>query len=148
LPHNAALKPGTGLLILILVITLLAGCMPQRADSTPTLANATSQPSPTLPAVTETPRSADPTPSPTPLVISLWVSPDLPSDFQEALQLPRHFMFSEQREAANLWLETAADPLTDGEIFTHWVYALAAPFPTLVDTQSTSKRCKMHGAGR
>jgi hypothetical protein len=137
LAQTAAIKPGTGLLILTLFIVLLASCASLSAPETSTAVETAVLPGPVLPTSTtqvgKTQQSADPTHSPIPLTTRVWISPDLPGSFREAIVLPASMLRVSQREMANLWVEAAADLQHGTKHSTRWVYALVAPFPTLVD---------------
>jgi poly-gamma-glutamate synthesis protein (capsule biosynthesis protein) len=68
----------------------------------------------------------------------LWVSPSLPAAFQEGLPLPPGFARSAQSLEASLRLEVGSQSPVSA-----WVYALAAPFPTLEEGVSFKalRRC-------
>lgn len=116
---------------------------PQAPDETLAGATAASQPQNTpvaaaspplaeLPAetLTSTPLPTQiplPLASPTP-AFSLWVHPFLPVALRQSVRLPLDFRQVEQPELAQLWLAPG-----QGAQISQWVYALVAPFPTLVD---------------
>lgn len=60
-----------------------------------------------------------------------WVSPELPAMYLDQLSLPDGAQVVEQREQAQL-----AISVNEGQQISRWVYALVAPFPTLVDEVS------------
>lgn len=60
--------------------------------------------------------------------LRIWFSPDLPSDFRL-----RYLAETDARGSPNRQDAHAAALVGQGEIFAHWVYALVAPFPTLID---------------
>ncbi len=125
-------RPGSALLPLILALMVLSGCaqpIPGQAygENTPA-----PQQTPSAPAVLSQETIAVPTaaalPEPTPARPVLWVDEDLPEGLRKGLAPPVGVSISSAREQANLWLEiSSASPAT------YWVYAVAAPFPTLVD---------------
>jgi len=93
------------------LVLLMVGCTPETPSPTPT---------PTL-LPTDTP---SPTPAP-----SVWVAPYLPDGFIESLILPEGWLTAPDAASASLRLEVG-----DGDVRSRWVYALAAPFPTLTDS--------------
>lgn len=59
---------------------------------------------------------------------TIWIDPALPAGMRKALNLPPDFGSAQFAEQASLRLEISAErPIS------HWVYALVAPFPALVD---------------
>jgi poly-gamma-glutamate synthesis protein (capsule biosynthesis protein) len=88
-----------------------------------------------------------PTPTATPLVLptsiptiqptattpapSLWVAPYVPAELAQSVALPDGWGRSDTAEAATARLE-----IGDGNIVSRWVYALVAPFPTIIDDVS------------
>ncbi len=59
---------------------------------------------------------------------TIWIDPALPAGMRKALSLPPDFGSAQFAEQASLRLEISAErPIS------HWVYALVAPFPALVD---------------
>lgn len=62
----------------------------------------------------------------------IWISPDLPKAFRDQFKLPAGVAVAEQKEAANLLLQTGQVPLSVGPAG-EWVYALVTPFPTPPD---------------
>jgi hypothetical protein len=112
---------------------LFAGCN-QVMVSTPTVSGLPE----TRPAALTVAPTAQPGPTaastPTTTVpLRLWLSPDLPHGFRSELKLPTGLLKAAEREQANLWL-AIADESGDTLVETRWVYALAAPFPTLADS--------------
>jgi poly-gamma-glutamate synthesis protein (capsule biosynthesis protein) len=63
--------------------------------------------------------------------VSLWIDPRLPEGLRLALSLPPGFIPAGAVESADLRLEPSAQ-----KIVSQWVYALVAPFPTLVKSVS------------
>lgn len=57
-----------------------------------------------------------------------WLSPDLPQGLLDLLALPTGANIVEDREQAHLLLS-----VNEGEIVSHWLYAVVAPFPTITD---------------
>ena len=85
-----------------------------------------SSPSPSATAPSNTPTSvAMPTATPTP---TLWVAPYLPPALRDPLRLPQGWVLAQAPQAASVRLQVGTQqPLS------RWIYALVAPFPTLVD---------------
>jgi hypothetical protein len=114
--------------LLLFLAVVLAGCVdaPQPAVdiSNPTL---------TLPTVTATHLvTLTPTPTPTAAPVTLFVSDVVPTDVLAWDRLPGIQLTDDQ--SAALWLGPAVDaPAGEMLSVSSWVYALAAPFPTLVD---------------
>lgn len=65
------------------------------------------------------------------VLASWWLSPALPEVFRARLTLPLGAPLVEDSDQANLLLS-----VNEGEIISHWVYALVAPFPTIIDEVS------------
>ena len=66
--------------------------------------------------------------------ITLWVEPGLPQDLRSSLRLPDGFGAAGDPQAAALRLRPGG-----GKPLSQWVYALAAPFPTLQDGVSAEQ---------
>ena len=64
-------------------------------------------------------------------VASWWLSPGLPSAFRNLIALPDGAQVIEDQDQAHLLLS-----VNEGEILSHWVYALVTPFPALTDEVS------------
>jgi len=64
-------------------------------------------------------------------IASWWLSPDLPLGFRDSLALPAGANLVEDQSQAHLRLA-----VNEGEIVSHWIYAVVAPFPTIVDEVS------------
>jgi hypothetical protein len=114
------------LLLLLAVVMVCCACAPQPAVEV-------SNPTETLPTVTATHLvTLTPTPTPTATPVTLFVSDAVPNDVID-WDLLSGFQCSESQTAA-LWLGPAVDAPA-GELLnvSSWIYALAAPFPTLVD---------------
>ena len=80
-----------------------------------------------------TPLPATPTPLPSPTlartpVPKVWFAPYLPATIEEHFSLPAGFQFATEPGEAQVRLEIGADGLA-----ARWIYALAAPFPTIRD---------------
>jgi hypothetical protein len=73
------------------------------------------------------PGATAPIPSETPL--TLWVDPAVPEALRDSLTLPEDILLTETETGAALKLRAGEG----GNPGAAWVYALAAPFPTLVD---------------
>lgn len=76
--------------------------------------------------------TASPPPTPTTSTIALWADPRLPPPLLQALHLPPGFSLAATPDQAQLRLSAGA-----GAVVSRWVYALAAPFPTLTDGVSS-----------
>ncbi|NPV77913.1 MAG: hypothetical protein HPY59_16250 [Anaerolineae bacterium] len=70
-------------------------------------------------------------PMPASAFTTLWIDPAIPASLRSSLILPVDVFPAEEREGASLRLESGG-----GDPEAEWVYALAAPFPTLVDNVS------------
>jgi poly-gamma-glutamate synthesis protein (capsule biosynthesis protein) len=113
------------LLLLAVVLVGCAGALQPAVD--------VSNPTETLPTVTATHLvTLTPTPTPTAVPVTLFVSDAVPNDVIDWDRLPG--VQRSDSQTAALWLGPAVDALA-GEVLSvsSWVYALAAPFPTLVD---------------
>jgi len=64
-------------------------------------------------------------------IATWWLSPALPETFRAALTLPEGAQVVEDQDQAHLQLS-----VSEGEAIAHWVYALVAPFPTVIDEVS------------
>ena len=142
------------LLVLIIILSLTA-CAPAAAAplTAPTGDEAATQPPVIVATDTSgneyqltTPEAptADPlvnTPPPAQPVKGLWISPELPEAFLAQLHLPANLPRAESREDSSLWIEFPPylpnrdfDPVyAEQGRLTHWIYAAAAPFPTVTD---------------
>lgn len=77
----------------------------------------------TQPLAVETP-GLSPTPAP-----SLWLASYLPDPLRNTISLPEGLALVSQPEGASLRLEVG-----DQNAVSHWVFALVAPFPTIIDS--------------
>ena len=68
------------------------------------------------------------TPSPTPSLPTLWVDPALPDGFRSRITLPDGLLPASSAQEASLIVSVG-----EGEAVSEWIYALAAPFPTVED---------------
>ncbi|RJQ39197.1 MAG: hypothetical protein C4545_10905 [Anaerolineaceae bacterium] len=66
---------------------------------------------------------------PTKDIYSLWVAPYLPQDLQDQIMLPKNVVLADTQDEADIWLDIGGD-----QQVSQWVYALAAPFPTVPDS--------------
>jgi poly-gamma-glutamate synthesis protein (capsule biosynthesis protein) len=66
-------------------------------------------------------------PSPTP-VPELWISPALPTSFRDAFSPPSGWRIAENPDDAALRIGVGGE-----DVVSTWIYALVAPFPTIVD---------------
>jgi len=137
------------LLAILVTAGLMAGC--NALDSTPFLGFEQPAASPLVPTLTPfQPRSSTQiSPTPLPVVsvletqptatsvtsagtLAIWVEIDLPKDLREAVAVPPGFELSDNPEKADLWLGIGGE-----SVISSWVYALVAPFPTVVDGLSS-----------
>jgi poly-gamma-glutamate synthesis protein (capsule biosynthesis protein) len=69
-----------------------------------------------------------PPPPGSPAPFSLWIDPNLPTAFRQQLRIPNGLPLAEDADSASLNLRVDTSyPVSQ------WVYALVAPFPTVVD---------------
>ena len=123
-------------MVTLITVILLTGCGQVIAGTSfattpPASALASPSAAPSSSAPLEPPQE-NPTVPPPP-ELRLWLSPNLPQALQAGWQPPAGLRMEIDRAQANLWLtigEDSGDPLAE----TGWVYALAAPFPTLLDS--------------
>ncbi len=132
------------LAVLLCSCGLVSGPLPPQIPITPTFTPFQPLPSATVPGAVE----ADPAPTqfpttqavlpPAPLpgvtpvsqgsLVSVWIDPALPPGFNAGLALPAGYIPAGSAQGAALRLEPGnAAPVS------RWVYALVAPFPTLVN---------------
>lgn len=129
--HNK-LRP---VIFILLLSLLLSACGEEQAfiaaSSSPTPTSALPEPTPTLVSPTAT---STPVVTPTEISdIGLWMSPALPLDFVEQITLPMEILVANEENSADYVLKIGKEsPLS------YWVYALAAPFPTIIDDLSAS----------
>lgn len=115
---------------MLLIAFALSACQP--AEITPAVVNKTNEVSDTqtatqaIPIATKTPLPS-PTLAPTP-VPKVWLADYLPETLAQSFVLPPGFETTTQRESAQVRLEIGQE----GAVAT-WIYALAAPFPTIRD---------------
>lgn len=109
----ATYHPARQALQLALACAMLGACAPPDAP-----AAATHEPT-----LTPAP-SASPTPAPT----TVWIDPAVPPEVRQAIILPAGYVAAVDGAAAALRIHLGA-----GEPLAHWVYALAARFPTVID---------------
>ena len=109
----------------------LTGCLPGAPQPTPsTIPSAPSSTSTSIPASTLVPPSTLPSfySVPTPAPVSIWLPAHLPDKLISGLQLPADWVIQTDIGQAVLAFSAAPDlPLSS------WIFALAAPFPTLTD---------------
>jgi len=76
------------------------------------------------------PPEAIPTPGPAPSAgrLAVWLDPNLPAGLRQAVAMPPGFEASSSPENAALHLRVGGEA-----VISSWVYALAAPFPTVLD---------------
>ena len=120
--------------LFFVLILLVAGCAPQNKASLTPSATVSPSSTATIGATSEEP-SPTPIPSSTSVPLEIFLSESLPVSLG-AVALPEGFSVSTD-SSAPLWFGPE-DDAPEGEILhtAQWVYALAAPFPTLVDAIS------------
>ncbi len=120
-----------GCLAGLLMVLGLAACQPASAATrvafTPIVTNGaqTAAPAP----------DATPAAAPTATVLpphSLWIDDSAPQRLRESVVLTEGWEMAENAEEAGVRLDVLTAPAEDGENIP-WVYALAAPFPTVTD---------------
>lgn len=133
------------LFVIALLLYLTAGCsqviagtQPEQRSATPAAAAATStitvRATPTPTQRVETAASAAPAAAVQP---GVWLSGGLPPALIDSLRLPASLPRVDDPDQAALRLAAGAHPTAGSETVlaeTAWVYALAAPFPTLTDS--------------
>ncbi len=116
-------------------MVVLLGCTPAAAQP---------------PAVTPRPAPSA-TPSPNPTLVStatqrsfpaIWLSPALPSALKATFHLPENIREVEDASQADLLIQPGA-----GQSLASWIFALAAPFPTLADDVSLAELQQLWKAG-
>jgi poly-gamma-glutamate synthesis protein (capsule biosynthesis protein) len=71
-------------------------------------------------------------PSPTPSLPSLWLHPDFPGGYRSRVKMPSDLVWASSAEQATYRIAVGSEnPISQ------WVYALVAPFPTLIDGVSS-----------
>jgi poly-gamma-glutamate synthesis protein (capsule biosynthesis protein) len=132
-------RRGSGLIRFLLVaaaVLNVAGCVAQSELPVPWLPAAGTpsatpfQPIPWTPSPSPLPSTLTPTPPP----YSLWVDPALPKNFTNQIELPPGIGLAENAQGATWKLD-----VSDSQTSSQWIYALVAPFPTLVDGVSAKE---------
>ena len=129
-------------ILLLLCALVLSGCAPPAislALVTPTSANAAFVDLP-HPAETREPSPAPLLPTATSMAsgrvldISLWVPPYLAETMDAALEEPLRALLAPEEAQANIRLEVG-----EGNIVSHWIYALVTPFSSTLPGMSSSE---------
>ncbi len=124
----ASLRIAAAAAVLGLLASSCATANPPQNKIPPTLA---ARPTQTLTRAAPTPLpSATPDPG-----FTLWVSPPAPASLQAGLALPARFSRTDQPQPDSLRIGLVAD-IPEGQkayLSAEWIYALAAPFPTITD---------------
>ncbi len=128
----------TSWLALTFLLLLLGGCSPAWGEQlleTPTAflgppTYTPFQPETFLPLPTVTRDLPGSVPSPTPGIVSLYISPAVPAQLADYARTTGLLIVSQPDEAAAILDQT--DTASEGESTT-WIYALVAPFSTIVD---------------
>jgi len=63
-----------------------------------------------------------------------WIDPSLPENVRAEMVIPDEILFSDEKDLSNIHIE-----IGQGDIVGEWVYALVAPFPTIIDRVSFSE---------
>jgi hypothetical protein len=119
----------------LLCLLLASGCSPQAPIQVGKLFPSIVDPTPTpfLPVPATPTATATPTVTPLPIQeYTYWLDASVPPALTAAIHLPEGIDLAENAEQATLQIGA----LRGGEFKTTWVYALAAPFPTLIDNLS------------
>jgi hypothetical protein len=115
-------------IVLLACAAILVGCSPVAGSGAAPLPTAEIiQPTPSL-----TPFQPEP-PTPTPAMISIWISPGVPAPLADQVRLlvstePESFLLVEDPASASVRVE----PFADRDL-SRWIYAVVAPFPTVED---------------
>lgn len=104
----------TKFILLILCCSLLLGACTPKAQSAV--------------ASDDTPQNVATATSQTKDIYYLWVAPYLPQALQDQIVLPENTVLVNMQDEADIWLDIGGD-----QQVSQWVYALAAPFPTVTD---------------
>jgi hypothetical protein len=126
-------KPGAVLLACLIAALAVSACQPEAAvlPTAPAAAPTASQE--TMPATAPTAATAhSPTPQPTKPPLALWLPEYLPAELRAGLVIPPEIVLSSSADTAALRLE-ALTAEQSAAVVVPWVYALAAPFPTIAD---------------
>lgn len=121
-------------LSLVALYTLLTGCQsgPTVSSSASATQLADAAPVATTPPLAPLTNPTNPVPtqqsSQSSAVVSVWIDPDLPAAFRDALAISPGITTTTDSDSASTWIGFAGD-----EIIAHWVYTLVAPFPTIPD---------------
>ena len=115
----------SGIIYTLVVAVLISACAPATSSPTQEPTHTNSPTEIQLPTATASPV---PTSTPTPEPIYLRVDPDLPLAFQNSIQLE-----GTDFEIVNSGKTSAVLDYGRGNPVSSWVYALAAPFPTILD---------------
>lgn len=116
----------------LLLIAITSACVSVSANTLapiPTAQPPASQPAPEI-KPTLTPKGADPLPTPSPTQTLIWLPDYLPQALRRSIDLPAGWNSAEQPNQAAVKYEIADQSAT---IVTRWIFALAAPFPTIED---------------
>jgi poly-gamma-glutamate synthesis protein (capsule biosynthesis protein) len=122
----------------LLALLLVSSCSPafsiQVNQLFPSIVDPTPTPfQPLPPTATAT---ASPTPTPLPIKeFTYWLDPSIPPALASGIHLPAAIRQVDTAEQSTLQIGA----LRGGDLQTTWVYALAAPFPTLLDNLSLAE---------
>ncbi|MDR3572473.1 MAG: CapA family protein [Anaerolineaceae bacterium] len=129
-------------LAVFILLSLLTSCTPgllvksgqpvSKSTINPTLVATVQKPQPT--AATKPTLPPSPAPS-TPSNLSIWYSPAMPDQLKTEIKLPAWIHSVDQKDQSDLQLDALVYPpgTTNNLPVSQWVYALVAPFPTIVD---------------
>ena len=138
-PMTAFLKPGrVPLLAGLLALALLAGCQAQAAaePTSPAAPPPAAGDQAAAPPVVEPPAEAEPAQpdEPEPVANMYWVQPGVPSALAEQIvPVLEQAGLTPAAAPEDAVLTIEANPPDDALLTARWVYALAAPFPTVPD---------------
>jgi len=103
-------------LSIFILIYLLSACAPQNE------------------AAQATQILVEPSATPEKLTYSVWLAPYLPEQIREQFTLPAGVTLADAQEEAHIWMDVGGDLAVS-----QWVYALAAPFPTVTDSVTSQQ---------
>ncbi len=153
--HRITRRPLDILLVALVITGLLTGCAGIAAGGTQPVAtgpdhvitlDGTEYRIPVAlldDTLTDTPSPVQPSAAPAqPVRPNVWLDPALPEQFVEQIDLPDGWQRVAEYDQANLWIDipvqeyrSGTDDL-NGALVTTWVYAVVAPFPTVLDEVS------------
>lgn len=116
-----------GFTLALIALSLVLGCTGAPSATTSPVAITATKTKTVTPSV-----SPSPSKTPTSPPFHLWVAAYLPKELTESITLPDNFVLAQENDSADVHIAISkSDPIY------YWVFALAAPFPTLTDTITT-----------